>query len=104
MSAEERIAKAIERQNEMIEGIITGVFIAVVAIAVIILIFFFLVSGGFGLVDYIHYEVMGNERVSMGGVTVAWHDPIDDCTYSEDQQLCYQMERIADALENKTDG
>ncbi len=64
-----------------------------------------IVAGGMYLyqttVDYIDYDVKGKERMPiMPTMTVSY--PIDDCNYSEDEQLCYQMERIADALETPT--
>jgi len=95
MNSQERIAEALEEKNEIIMGILYGVLIGSL-----------LVAGGFAVLifgqsvfAFISYDLLGNERPKSPTYAVAPSHPIDDCSYSEDEQLCFQMKRIADALE-----
>lgn len=97
MTTDERIAKALEVRNEITIGILYGLLGAGL-IVVGIFAFMILAQPVYG---FFYHDVFGYERVAMGTM-VANKQPIDDCNYSEDEQLCYQMQRVADALqENK---
>lgn len=99
--AEKKKAEAIKDISDIIYGLIIGIGIAVVIVGI----GFVVVMFGGQVIGYFYYDVFGNERIAIGA-TVAYQSPIDDCSYSEDEQLCYQMSRIADALEssqNKTE-
>lgn len=101
--AQERIADALEHRNDLFMAIIYGLL----AGALVIIGFFVIMMIWQPIYDFFYFDVIGNERTSIGvGTAITYYDPIDDCSYSEDEQLCYQMSRIADALEssqNKTE-
>ncbi len=97
MSGEERIAKALEERNEILMGIIKGILYG----SLIIIGFFVFMMFGNQVYGFFYYDVLGNEDPFANiGISVP-NNPIDDCSYSDDKQLCYQMERIANALENE---
>lgn len=99
MDTQERIATALEKRNKFNQEILDGVFYAVIGIAIgVIVLFTILIFGGM-IYDFFSYDMMGNERLPTISGTVSYQNPIDDCDYSDDKQLCYQMKRIADALE-----
>jgi len=97
MNSQERIAKALEEKNEIIMGLLYGFLGASLLVAGFILIGIF----GQSVYDLFVYDLLGNERpASPIYATIPIH-PIDDCSFSEDKQLCYQMERIANSLEQR---
>jgi hypothetical protein len=49
--------------------------------------------------DVVVYDWLDYPRPTYSTPTT-YNPPIDDCNYSEDRQLCFQMERVADALGN----
>jgi len=95
LNSQERIAKALEEKNEIIMGILYGLLVVSILVAGFFLIMIF----GQPLYNYINYDILGNERPKPPIYSVAPAYPIDDCNYSDDEQLCFQMKRIADALE-----
>lgn len=97
MNSQERIAKALEEKNEIIWGLIYGLLGAVLIIAGFILIGIF----GQFVYDLFIYDLLGNERPPAPTYATMATPPIDDCYFSKDKQLCYQMERIANSLEQR---
>ena len=62
-----------------------------------------LIVAGMGFLhNFIYYDVLGNEKYPYGYPSVPSYSPIEECDFSKDRHLCYQLSRIADALENKT--
>jgi len=96
MDSQERIADALEQKNEIIMGIMYGVLGSLL----IILGFFLIMAFGQTVYDFFVYELLDNERPQAPTYAVAQPEPLDDCNYSEDKQLCYQMKRIADSMES----
>lgn len=96
LSPEERIANVLENFQSGIMLIIWVVLIA----GIIILGFFAVMIFGGMIYDFFVYDLFGFEREYIGTVSanVASY-PEDDCNYSKDEQLCYQTERVAKALE-----
>ncbi len=95
-NSQERIAKALEEKNEIIMGILYGILIASVLVAG----FFSIMTFGQPVYSFINYDMLGNERPQSPTYAVAQPAPLDDCAYSDDEQLCYQMKRIADSMES----
>lgn len=61
------------------------------------------VLAGLGLLhNFIYYDILGNERYPYGLPSTPSYSPIEECNFSDDRHICYQLSRIADALENKT--
>lgn len=84
-----------------------------IKVAIILaVIFTFIYNGGGVAILYgigfiyesIYYDVLGNERFHYGIPSTPSYSPIEECNYSEDRHICYQLSRIADVLENKTKG
>lgn len=96
MTNEERIANALEEKNEIIMGIMYGLLVVVLIFGGIFAIMIF----GQAIYDFFTYDLLGNERPPSPVYAVAQATPIDDCNYSNDRQLCFQMKRIGDAFEN----
>lgn len=98
MDSSERIAKALERRNEMFEtvGSIVKWLIYIFGIGSVALLLFVMFAGPVS--DYINYELLDKKYPTMATTPSS---PIDDCNSSEDKQLCFQMKRIADTLENE---
>ena len=99
MKPDERIADALEQKNEIIWGILYGIL----ASFLIILGFILIMAFGQTVYDFFVYELLGNEKPQAPTYAVAQPEPLDDCYYSDDKQLCYQMERIANSLEKSDD-
>ncbi len=97
MDNQERIADALEEKNEIIMGILYGIL----ASLLIILGFILVMAFGQTLYDFFVYELLDNERPQTPTYAVAQPEPLDDCNYSDDKQLCYQMKRIADSMESE---
>ena len=99
----ERIADALEEKNEMFRTVGECLKYAIWTFEIIMigLLFFILFAGQ--VYDFFYYDVFGNEVVypSSVGMLVTPPTSIDDCNYSEDEQFCYQMKRVADALESQ---
>ena len=100
----ERIADALEEKNEMFRTVGECLKYAIWTFGIIMIgSLLFIVFAG-QVYDFFYYDIFGNERVSYqsGYATpVTPSEPIGNCEYSEDKQLCYQMKRVADALESQ---
>ena len=99
----ERIADALEEKNEMFRTVGECLKYAIWTFAIVMIgLLLFIVFAG-QVYDFFYYDVFGNEVVypSSAGMLVTPPTPIDDCNYSEDEQFCYQMKRVADALESQ---
>jgi len=96
MDNQERIANALEQKNEIIMGILYGILTSFL----IILGFILVMAFGQTVYDFFVYELLDNDRPPTPTYAVAQPEPLDDCNYSDDKQLCYQMKRIADSMES----
>lgn len=96
MDNQERIADALEEKNEIIMGILYGILASFLIILGFILVMVF----GQTVYDFFVYELLDNDRPPTPTYAVAQPEPLDDCNYSDDKQLCYQMKRIADSMES----
>lgn len=95
--ATERIANYMKDVGQVIFYIIIGVFVTA-------LIFLFFVIAP-PVYQYINYDLLGNDRPDSYyyPTSLPPPDPIEDCSYSKDPQLCYQMKRIGDSLKLQDD-
>ena len=99
----ERIANALEEKNQITTDILQGILYGIIIIGIIFGSVTILLIFGSSIYGFFYYDIFGNERTypSSADMAVTTSTPIDDCNYSEDGQLCYQMKRVADAIESQ---
>jgi len=97
LNSQERIAKALEEKNEIIMGILYGLL----AVSLLVAGFFLVMIFGQSVYDFFIYDLLGNERPAPPTYATIPTEPIDDCSFSDDKQLCHQMERIANILDQR---